>query len=73
MKIRAVGAELFHADGRTDMKKRDFRLPERSMKTASFCVLTQRIAVISYQHLGITHWSHLSSRYASKKLTLLAA
>jgi len=60
MKIRTVGAELFHVDGRTDMTKYDFRLPQRSMRTASFCVITQRIAVISNRRLRITYWSHLS-------------
>ena len=38
---------------------RDFRLPGEQTRTAHFCVITQRVAVISYTRFSTTYRSHL--------------
>jgi hypothetical protein len=59
MKIRAIGAELFHADGQTDMTKlivafRNFvNAPKNEEKVVIFCsfMIYPRNSSVMYAHL----------------------
>jgi len=56
MKIRPVGAELFHADGQTDMTKLTFAVPNiaNSSKNVFVCVSLQKAS--TERHCSYSQW-----------------
>jgi hypothetical protein len=59
MKIRPVGAELFHADGRTDMTTltvafRDFVNAPQKKESTRFCSSFVNLAIDNAKNIGLS-------------------
>jgi hypothetical protein len=72
MKIRPVGAELFHADGQTDMTKLTVAVPNiaNACKNVFVCVSLQKAS--TERHCSYSQWQENGNKLGvSKYFTML--